>query len=202
MTRKAHRTHALPSLPSLALAPPEVRLANQSVMRTTWRDPDDIAPSAARAAKEITGWRTFCPLRRMLRIQGSSITVEHILAADRLRQAAAGIVFGFSGRRELVPVQAVMFGPRTGFGVAALRQAKSWPIFMRAMKIFCEAQRELLAFVVLENQTINRWVAKRREQDLPANAPLEMGKLIACLDCLVEHFRSEVEQDLERGVEV
>jgi hypothetical protein len=171
-------------------------------MKTTWRDPDDVAPNASHRPREVTGWRTFCPLRRMLGISGTSITIEHILAADRLRQAADGIVFGFSGQREVVPIQAVMFGPRTGFGAPALRQAQSWPIFQRAMKVFCEGQRELICFVVLENQTINRWIAHRREQDLPANAALEMGRLLACLDCLVEHFKAEVEQDIQRGVEV
>jgi hypothetical protein len=87
---------------------------------------------------------------------------------DKLRQAADGIVFGFSGRREILPVQAVMFGPRTGFGAAALRQARSWAIFVRALKVFCEQQRTLLCFVVLENPKLTphqqREALRRRDR--------------------------------------
>src|SRR5271165_4429934 len=97
------RRSTLPPLASLG-DPPAVRLVNQSVMRSEWVDPDAFRPTAARTAKTIAGWRTYCPLRRMLGVKGTSVTVEHVMAADKLRQAADGIVFGFSGRREILPV--------------------------------------------------------------------------------------------------
>lgn len=61
----------------------------------------------------------------MLTIAGSSITIEHILAADRLRQAADAVAIGFSSPRELVTIQSLAYGPKTCPGQAALRSARA-----------------------------------------------------------------------------
>lgn len=172
------------------------------MVKTTWRDPDDTKPDASRRPREITGWRTYCPLRRMMTIAGTSITTEHILAADRLRQAADAVCFGYSGPRELVTIQALTYGPKSGPGQAALRSVQAWPVYRRAMKLFCPLQRQMIASILLANQTVNKWTTTRRELGLPVSAAVEMGKLIAILDVLTEHFATEVEQDLQHGVEV
>jgi hypothetical protein len=70
---------------------PEQRLANKTAMSATWRDPEDTN-TAARTAREIRGHRAFDPLRRCLQRHGpsSSITADHITAADILRALADG----------------------------------------------------------------------------------------------------------------
>ncbi len=116
------RMKSLPPLASLQ-APPEIRLVNQSVMKAEWVDIDDIRPTAARTARRVNGYRSFDPLRKAMTLAGSSITIEHVLAADRLRKAADAVVIGYSGGRELVPIQALRFGPKSGPGRPALRSA-------------------------------------------------------------------------------
>lgn len=97
MKHRPGKARSLPPLPSTMIAPPEIRLANHSVMRATWRDPIDISPNARRTAKEITGFRAACALRRMLHHDAarSSITEEHILAADLLRLQVDAVLIGF-----------------------------------------------------------------------------------------------------------
>ena len=124
------------------------------------------------------------------------------MAADRLRQAADAVAIGYSGARELVPIQSLTYGPKTGPGQAALRSVRAWPVYRRAMKLFCPLQRELIAHIILSNWTVRRWCEYRCEQGVPARQAVEMGKLLAILDVLVEHFASEVEQDLQHGAVV
>jgi hypothetical protein len=173
-------------------------------MRTEWRDPDDITPSAARTAKTITGYRTYCPLRRYLQRHGSAgaFTERHILAADELRRLADAVVIGFGVQRDLVAIQAITYGPRSGPSVAALKQARAWPTYRRAMMPFNRVQRELIAHCLLLNWSIARWTARQRESGLLTDPKMETGKLIAVLDVLAEHFSAEIKRDLERGANV
>ena len=85
---------------------------------------DDIRPTAARTAKSVTGYRQYCPLRKC-RNHGdrSNYTVEHVLAADRLRQLADAVAIGFFPGCDSSPVQAICDGPLSGFGRAAVRSA-------------------------------------------------------------------------------
>jgi hypothetical protein len=201
--------HTLEPLPSLAMMlPPAARLAAHGgpagVMRVEWRDPEDDRPTAARTARTITGYRTYCPLRRYRERLGSagSITERHVMAADELRKLADAVLIGFGGRRDLVTVQSLVYGPRSGPTVAALRQAHAWQPYRRAMRPFCRGQRELIAHVVLLNWTVRRWTESLRDSGRPADPKVELGRLAAILDVLAEHFFSEIEQDLQRGVVV
>jgi hypothetical protein len=164
----------------------------------------DTAPSAARTARTITGYRTYCPLRRYRERQGSfgSITERHILAADELRRLADAVVIGFGGRRDMLTIQSLTYGPRSGPTVAALRQAKAWLPYRRAMKLFCQGQRELIAHVILLNWTVARWTERLRESGLTADPKQELGRLVSILDVLAEHFGSEIDKGLERGENV
>ena len=92
-----------------------------------------------------------------------------------------------------------MYGPKTGPSQAALRSARAWPVYRRAMKLFCASQRELIAYIILSNWTVRRWCEHRCEQGLPARQAVEMGRLLAILDVLVEHFKTEIERDIGRG---
>ena len=66
------------------------------------------AIGAAHGEEEITGFRAACALRRMLHHDAarSSITEEHILAADLLRLQVDAVLIEFQARpaRSLIPI--------------------------------------------------------------------------------------------------
>ena len=201
--RKAFRKRStLPVLPSLIESPPAVQLASGKAMRSEWRDPTDVMPSAARAVKTITGYRRYCPLRRCRWRHGesSNVSEKHILAADRLRALADAIAYGFTGKRDRWIYIQSNFGPVSGPNRAALKQARASYEFHRVMKLFDVEQRELLTAVVLLNMSVAAWCRERRSQERPMDERKTRQALMVCLDILAEHFASEIEEDLARGV--
>jgi len=165
----------------------QVVSGSAAVMRATWRDPDDIRPTAARRAREITGWRAFCPLRRMAANRGSDITERQILAADHLRCLAEQALVGFSGRS--MEAVTIGFGPRDGPTAAALAQAYACLDFARAMRRFDGRQRALITHVVLLCRPLAAWCAQAG-QSLPG----ETRRLLDALARLEGHFASEVDR--------
>ncbi len=160
-------------------------------MRSSWRDPDDITPNARRTARAIAGFRAGCALRRMMHHHAgrSSIIEEHVIAADLLRLQVDAVLIGFfPGRRELMPVSAIMYGPRTGPSIAALRSVRAWKPLQQALALFTEAERRLLSWVVLENRSVASWCAALREQGLSASPNRGMQTLVETLDRLVLHY--------------
>ena len=195
------KNRTLPLLPSL-VPPPDVRLTNATAMRSEWVDPDDVRPTAARTAKTITGYRGFCPLRRMRDRFGavSGITAEHIAAADHLRQLMDAAVIGFQAPRDLdLPVTALFYRPSTGPSRTALKQAAAWAPLLRALRLFTPAQRELLEFVVLRNRSLQRWIDSLAKRGLSADQRVEKGRLLAILDILTVHFQADIAADAPRG---
>jgi len=162
-------------------------------MTGSWRDPDDIKPDARHKPREIDGYRTFCPLRRMARQPRSQISARHIAAADHLRTSVDLAVIGAASSRE--QVLRVAYGPLTGPSAAAMRQSKAMREVMRALGRVPPAQRPLLTAIVLLNWTLAAWciAAPRR------NPQVEMGRLLSVLDLLEEHFRAEIDRDLALG---
>lgn len=180
--------------------PPEVRQRARSgptaVLRARWTDPDDIRPNAARHAREITGFRVFDPLRRTNKRHGdaSSITVEHIFAADRLRRAVDEAAYGCTGPRDDASVLSVTYGPRSGPSAASHQQAAAWRDAHRALAMFAREERHLITFVVIFNRPVAQWCMARREGGFIADPDAEMQKLVGCLDRLVKHYESDVEE--------
>jgi len=164
------------------------------VMRSAWRDPDDLRP-LARSPREISGWRSFCVLRTLARL-GAAVSFKHIAAADYLRCEAEIAALGFSApRNDLIPVGERMHGPRPGFSDAALAQTAALRSYQRAMRSFTAAERALLEAVVIRNTPLPIWcksfAARRIER--------ETGKLLGILDRLAEHYGAEIEAQERRG---
>jgi hypothetical protein len=172
-------------------------------MRSEWRDPDDLTPSASRTARMIRGWRSGDPLRACRQRHGNAcgITERHILAADRLRYYADGAAIGFSSERNLsLPVIRIVYRPSTGPGPVALRQARCWRNFVRAMAFFTLEQRQFITFVLLLNRPPAQWVKERRAAGVSCNPGWVMGQRIALLDQLEAHLSSEIDTDIVRGL--
>jgi hypothetical protein len=191
----------LPVLPSL-MEPPEQQLINRRAMRAEWADPEDLQPTR-RAGRVIVGHRGFCPLRWCLRRHKdrSSITVEHILAADQLRLLADTISIGLSGHKDRFNLQLIQYAtlPRTGPSPHEIRQARAWRPFKRAVGLFNEDERDLIAHVLLLNLAISRYVVVRRTRGQPTGEPAIRAMLLSCLDRLVEHFKSEIDRTIQHG---
>jgi hypothetical protein len=173
-------------------------------MKSDWTDPTDLTPSAARTARTIAGYRGFDPLRWCLRRHGdrSSITVEHIYAADMLRRYADAIAIGVSGRKNRLNLQYLdlMLTPKLGPTHAEVTQARAWRPFIRAMAMYTTDERSMITAVVLLNHSVIRWCeAIYQETGIQPSQHREMGRLVSCLDRLVEHFRSEIDQDIQLG---
>ena len=192
---KRRRPKSAPSLPSLVslAAPPEAQLRNATAMAANWADPADDKPTAARTARQVHGWRTYDPLRKCHGHPGTSVTREHISAADAFRLLADGACIGFSaGRDNFLPISSIRYRPMTGPGATALRQERCWRKFATVLRLFDADQTLLLVHVLLLNWTVRRWCQARREAGLTVSPDKEMCRLLECLDRLVEHFETDI----------
>jgi hypothetical protein len=175
----------LPLLPSI-VGPPEIRLLNRTAMKGSWADPDDENPNR-RVARQVGGFRAFCPLRRLL---GGAVAVveEHVIAADRLRQLADVARLGYLGARDLgMPVNVNVYGPLTGPSQAQLARSQCQREFRRAMSLFDADQATIVDGVILGGQTLTAW---RQEQHIGSERAGRL--LVEVLDMLVQHFADDV----------
>jgi hypothetical protein len=168
-------------------------------MKTEWRDPTDDKPSALKTARSVTGFRSFCSLRRMMQGPGSQIETKHVRAADKLRTNCDVACLGYTGLKQLIglPVDSLQYRPSTGPSKNAIKQARACKVVQRAFALFTRRQCELLMFVVLENNPVSQWA-----QRVGSQPGLEMGTLIAVLDILAKHFDAEIEDDRQHGREM
>lgn len=200
-----HRRRGAPSLAPLpCLAdPPQARLAKgavASVMRSEWTDPDDIKPNARHTARRIVGYRSFCPLRRAMRHDGSGITELHIAAADKLREIWDVARLGYSANAHPLVHVVTAQRPRSGPSQAEQARERADRTLRRALALFTAAQRELLDAVVLRNITVHAFASTVANETGQRFDPNTMrGKLIAVLDVLATHWQSELEEELARG---
>jgi hypothetical protein len=162
-------------------------------MRATWRDPDDITPGARRTPKEISGWRRYDPLRKMLVHPNSGITVDHIMAADKLRELVDVATLGFSVDRSLVFITQAYL-PRAGMGPGAIAQVQAMRAVARVIILFPGRQLAVIQAVILRNQTISACAQARGE----ARAAIKR-RLLAILERLVQHFQGEIEDEIAKG---
>ena len=185
--------------PHDAEGPPRVRQVTGTgptgVMRSAWRDPDDVKPNAAHKAREITGYRTFCPLRRMMVQRGSQIEQRHVLAADFLRGQVDVAVIG-KGARPMDVLSRQGFGPVTGPPGSALEQVLAQTQARRALARLGPLTRVLVAEVVPFNRAIQAWC---RMVDPTREPKVEMGKLLAALEILADHYNAEIDEALKGG---
>lgn len=165
-------------------------------MRSEWRDPDDITPGARRTPKMVVGWRSYDPLRLMLGHAASGITTEHIMAADKLREAFDLATIGYSADRPLIFV-AQQPAPRFGLGPDAVAQMRACRTVRRVVALFMLRQLAMIDMVILRNVPLRIWTQALLQQ--PASQAVEKGRLLAILDVLAQHFATEVDDDLARG---
>jgi hypothetical protein len=160
-------------------------------MKTEWRDPDDTRPSATRAPRKITGYRSWCPLRRMRSVPGSKIEERHILAADRLRRIADIAAIGMSAGVVMEP-RTEGYGPSAGPSEAKMGQARAAHEVQQALGRFPPEHRQMLIEVVLLNRSLAQWCAM-----YGGDPKVEMGKLLFGLDLLCQHYQQEIDEDID-----
>jgi hypothetical protein len=172
------------------LGPAVVRIhashGETAVMKTQWRDPDDMRPNAAHRPREITGYRTFCPLRRMARLSGSQITEAHIAAADALRLAVDIATIGLTGEQSGVHG---VYGPTFGPSINAVLQAQAGTEATQVIWRLAPSQHRMTEAIVLRNRSLQAWCTERAAETRRTVSPeVEMGRLLALLDVLADHY--------------
>lgn len=170
-----------------------------AVMKDKWRDPSDTTPNASHRPREITGYRRYCPLRRMMMSKGSQITTAHIMAADQFRTQADLAMIGCGGARDGEPNHQG-FGPHAGPSHGAILQAMSSGAIKAALARFATAHQPMLLEIVLNNRSLHAWCAlleartgRHPEQNV------EMGRLLTILDILADHYDVVIKADLAVG---
>lgn len=163
-----------------------------AVMRANWRDPDDIRPNAARRPAQITGYRTYCPLRRMAAGSGSQITDTHIIAADQFRAQVDLAVIGRGGS-SLGELARYGFGPLKGPSPAAIVQACADKDVRQVLRHFAPSHCLMLTHILLLNQSLRSWCLRlTAERGKPVQEHVEMGRLLTILDLLVHHYDLDI----------
>jgi hypothetical protein len=165
-----------------------------AVMRGAWRDPDDMRPNA-RAPREIAGYRTYCPLRRMMLNKGSQIDERQVLAADLLRSQVDIAVIG-KGARSMEALGRSGFGPVAGPSGSAVQRVWALAQARRALLRLAPPARVLVTEIVLFNRSVQAWC---HANDPPRDPKVEMGRLLAALDVLADHYAAEIDEALAKG---
>ena len=198
MTRRP--THvAIPLLAEPAAVRQGARQGATAVMRTDWPDPDDLRPSAARTARRIQGWRTYCPLRRMLANPHTGIAAAHIHAADKLRELYDLARFGYSAALDPQAVH-VAPAPRAGLSPAEMARAGAARALSRALAGYTLDEALLLAAVVLSNHSVSVWARVASERTgKRCTVKAERIRLIGLLDRLARHFDAEIDHEVRAG---
>ena len=130
----------------------------------------------------------------------TSITRNHIHAADLLREQADLAMLGYAPTRFDLPINSVVHGPRLGPTIAAVRQAEASTNFRRAINRLTIGLQRMVRSIILANCTVSAWCREEGERlGRQLNPQIEMGKLICALDLLVDHYRSDIERGLASG---
>lgn len=170
-----------------------------AVMKDHWRDPNDTTPNASHRPREITGYRGYCPLRRMMASKGSQITTAHVMAADRFRTQVDLAMIGCGGERDGEPNHQG-FGPHAGPSNGAILQATSSGAIKVALARFAASHLPMLIAIVLNNHSLHWWCAQSQARTGKTTPPdIEMGRLLTILDILADHYDTAIKADLAVG---
>jgi hypothetical protein len=201
MRKASQKRSTLPTLPSLLAEPPPEAQRSGKVVRGTWRDPTDTAPSASRTAKEIKGWRQPCMLRwcRARFREHSKFTAEHVAAADELRRNYDLVRIGASGRKSVWIYIDRARGPKLGPSAAELANFRAWQEMKRVRHRFTDSEWALLGWFILESRSIGRWVQKEIAAGRRCDPDRTSAQLVRLLDTLAEHFNDVIRR---HGVDV
>jgi len=177
------------------LEPEKVVRPNRSTMRAEWRDPDDIRPGAAKTARTVHGWRSYCPLRRM----GAAVSVGQIMAADKLRELYDVARVGYAPIQDGFYV-ATTPQPRPGPTAGEMQRARAGREYARAIRPFTPVQRSLITAIILDNKSVRAWTLYRQGMTgRHIDQRVEQGRLLAILDQLAAHFDTEIREELQHG---
>lgn len=176
-----------------------------AVMEAEWRDPDDDRPDAKRNPRSVRGHRAYDPLRWSRRRHGdaSTITEMHIHAADRLRLAfdvaSLGGLPGAIWAGAAIHTPPSRYLPSSGPTASAMAMSRAHREFRRALAIFLNGERRIIASVVLEGKSVSAWTRDQKALGEVTNTHIEGRKLVGALDKLVGHYDTEIKEDMAMG---
>lgn len=172
MSRRRKREHVQID----AITPPSAQVAAGHVERAEWDDPDDTRTVGTRTVRQVHGFRRADPLITLHRRDPREITVQHLRAAERLRD-------------DFEKSQGVMRGNGTGNGDMGIVNAQ-----MAASARYRAAVRDIgprlwtiLRLIAIDGWTVAQWAEKFELSEHKAK-----GYLIAALDRLHDHYNPKV----------
>jgi hypothetical protein len=185
----------------MARADPYGRRPEATVMVAEWVDPDDIRPNAAKSARTIRGFRSFCPIRRMAAMPATGVTIEHVMAADKLRELWDQVRVGFTAAgNPLMLAVLVSPQPRTGPNAGEIERAKSARALRRAVAILSLPEQALMSAIILQNQSIRYFCRSHTERTgFYLDQDVTKVRLMMVLNKLKDHFAGEIEEEVARG---
>lgn len=157
-------------------------LREPTAERAAWREPDDTN-RFRRTAPLVQGWRRHSVLDRLYRVSCSRsglLRREHVRAGDRYALDAEEAGGGAATLRYQADVVRVAPGPREGGNP---RAASAQRRLAEARAVLGESATTVLDLVVVGNVDVKA-VAGRLE----CPEKVAMGRLVAALDRLVEHY--------------
>lgn len=172
MSRRRKREHVQID----AITPPSAQVAAGHVERAEWDDPDDTRTVGTRTVRQVHGFRRADPLITLHRRDPREITVQHLRAAERLRddwEMGQGVMRrAGSGNGEVGIITAQM--------AAAQR-------YRAAVKAVGPRLFSVLELIVLHGWTVAQWANK-----FVLSEHKSKGYLVAALDCLHDHYNPKI----------
>jgi hypothetical protein len=200
MARRAAKPRP-PQRPPAGDQPQAVRRAARTgptaLAPNDWPDPDDAA--TPRAARRVHGFRAFDPIAAMAADRRSGLDAKHIHAANKLRELADAVMYGYSG--DWLPVFAAMIAaPRAGPSPGEIARVRAARRLSRLWARFTPDQQWLLIFVVLENRKVAEWVRfRQRATGRRVDPQGERRLLVGLLDQVWQYFESEISREIDLG---
>lgn len=159
-----------------------------------WSDPEDTVNT--RAPKQVRGYRRGDVLASMRRNgRGSDVTPDHVEAANRFRADWDIATVGLSGMDPMLTGGlGGGFGPVAGPKARDVDQLRAQREVSRVQSAIGAGAWPLLHWVVVQNRDVSAWVRAHADKALPLamqrdlRREREMGKLLAALTRLAEHY--------------
>ena len=171
---KARRRKGIVAMHDADVLVPAIQLANDAVMRDAWDDPTDTGRRGT-YVRMVHGYRRSDPLITLHRRSPREITVQHLRAAERLRddhELGEGVNLGVGAGGEAGPLD-VQLSARSRYRAAVAAVGPS----------LCA----ILLPVVLSAWTVKQWSEERGMSETKA-----AGYLIAALDRLRDYYEPMV----------
>jgi hypothetical protein len=167
----------------------EVRIENGSVVADTWRDPDDVSPSARRSPRVVRGFKSLDRIDLLLNNGNINRTQARAARGFRRLYETGEVGLGL-GTRDLT-------APPSGFGSGLLpSEARSAALaaYQAVVKAIGRHLHEVALAIIIRGDTIKKYASGRSMSPSTAS-----GYVMACLDAISDWFKRAEDEQQEKS---